>query len=376
MKKIAVVTFHRAHNFGSVLQTYALQEYVKHLGNEVGVDIEYKVIDFYTEKQEELYNVYKSGRNIRNIIKNIITCFYVKALEEKHNKFDEFITQKIHLTKRFLTENDLKKDIPDADYYISGSDQIWNVRAKDFSDIYFLDFVEHGRKISYAASFGPLKIEWNQYNKERYSQLLKEYSAISVREEGSKKNISYLSSQECSVNIDPTLLLTCEQWRQIQSDVNYNKGQYILLYCLEPSKSQLKLENAITKKLKLPIVVLRYNNKNDMFNPYVKRYDSGPMDFLAYIDHAALVLSSSFHGTVFSLIYHKPFYVFDGMKDSRISDILSNTGMTDRNLSYMSDTERVTLEKLDGKIVDNFIKGERNRSKKYLLKALDLEILN
>ena len=265
MKKIAVVTFHRAHNFGSVLQTYALQEYVKHLGNEVGVDIEYKVIDFYTEKQEELYNVYKSGRNIRNIIKNIITCFYVKALEEKHNKFDEFITQKIHLTKRFLTENDLKKDIPDADYYISGSDQIWNVRAKDFSDIYFLDFVNRGRKISYAASFGPLKIDWNQYDKEKYAHLLNEYASVSVREDGSQENIGYLTHQECCVNVDPTLLLNCEQWRKIQSDANYNEGQYILLYCLEPSKEQLKMAKAISKKLKLPILVLRYNNKNDMF---------------------------------------------------------------------------------------------------------------
>lgn len=373
MKKIAVVTFHRAHNFGSVLQTYALQEYVKHLGNEVGVDIEYKVIDFYTEKQEELYNVYKSGRNIRNIIKNIITCFYVKALEEKHNKFDEFITQKIHLTKRFLTENDLKKDIPDADYYISGSDQIWNVRAKDFSDIYFLDFVNRGRKISYAASFGPLKIDWNQYDKEKYAHLLNEYASVSVREDGSQENIGYLTHQECCVNVDPTLLLNCEQWRKIQSDANYNEGQYILLYCLEPSKEQLKMAKAISKKLKLPILVLRYNNKNDMFNSFVKRYDSGPTDFLAYIDHAALVLSSSFHGTAFSLIYHKPFYVFNGMRDNRIAYILTKTDMVDHSLESLTDVERVTLKKLNEETIELFIKEEVNKSTEYFRKALEFE---
>lgn len=373
MKKIAVVTFHRAHNFGSVLQTYALQEYIKQIGNKFGTDIEYKVIDFYTETQEDMYNVYKSGRSIRNIIKNIIASFYVKELKEKHNKFEEFIMKNIHMTKRFITENDLKKDIPDADYYISGSDQIWNVRAKDFSDIYFLDFVNRGRKISYAASFGPLKIDWNQYDKEKYAHLLNEYASVSVREDGSQENIGYLTHQECCVNVDPTLLLNCEQWRKIQSDANYNEGQYILLYCLEPSKEQLKMAKAISKKLKLPILVLRYNNKNDMFNSFVKRYDSGPTDFLAYIDHAALVLSSSFHGTAFSLIYHKPFYVFNGMRDNRIAYILTKTDMVDHSLESLTDVERVTLKKLNEETIELFIKEEVNKSTEYFRKALEFE---
>lgn len=373
MKKIAVVTFHRAHNFGSVLQTYALQEYIKQIGNKFGTDIEYKVIDFYTETQEDMYNVYKSGRSIRNIIKNIIASFYVKELKEKHNKFEEFIMKNIHMTKRFITENDLKKDIPDADYYISGSDQIWNVRAKDFSDIYFLDFVNRGRKISYAASFGPLKIDWNQYDKEKYAHLLNEYASVSVREDGSQENIGYLTHQECCVNVDPTLLLNCEQWRKIQSDANYNEGQYILLYCLEPSKEQLKMAKAISKKLKLPILVLRYNNKNDMFNSFVKRYDSGPTDFLAYIDHAALVLSSSFHGTAFSLIYHKPFYVFNGMRDNRIAYILTKTDMVDHSLESLTDVERVTLKKPNEETIELFIKEEVNKSTEYFRKALEFE---
>ena len=80
------------------------------------------------------------------------------------------------------------------------------------------------------------------------------------------------------------------------------------------------------------------------FNSFVKRYDSGPTDFLAYIDHAALVLSSSFHGTAFSLIYHKPFYVFNGMRDNRIAYILTKTDMVDHSLESLTDVERVTLK--------------------------------
>lgn len=372
VKKVAVVTFHRAHNFGSVLQTYALQEYVKELGKEAGTDIEYTVIDFYTEEQEELYKVYKSGINIKNIIKNVFVLQNAKALKMKHRKFNDFISENFNVTERYRNTEEMKLNVPSADYYISGSDQIWNVRAKDFADVYYLDFVNQGKKISYAASFGPLKIDWEQYDKQKYTQLLQEYNAISVRECGSADNVEYLTGDQCSINVDPTLLLASEQWRKIQSDVDYKNGQYILMYCLEPSKQQLEMADAISKKLKLPIVILRYNNKNDMFNHYVKKYDSGPKDFLAYIDHAALVLSSSFHGTAFSLIYHKPFYVFNGMKDNRISSILLKTGMTERSLECFEEIERVTLDKPDDEAIEALLNEERNASRMYLRRALEI----
>lgn len=372
VKKVAVVTFHRAHNFGSVLQTYALQEYVKELGKEAGTDIEYTVIDFYTEEQEELYKVYKSGFNIKKFIKNAFVLQNAKALKMKHRKFKDFISENFNVTERYRNTEEVKLNVPLADYYISGSDQIWNVRAKDFADVYYLDFVNQGKKISYAASFGPLKIDWDQYDKQKYTQLLQEYDAISVREQGSADNVEHLTGNQCSINIDPTLLLASEHWRKIQSDVDYKDGQYILMYCLEPSKQQLKMADAISKKLKLPIVILRYNNKNDMFNHYVKKYDSGPKDFLAYIDHAALVLSSSFHGTAFSLIYHKPFYVFNGMKDNRISSILLKTGMTERSLEHFEEIERVTLDKPDDKVIEALLNEERSASRMYLRRALEI----
>ena len=135
----------------------------------------------------------------------------------------------------------------------------------------------------------------------------------------------------------------------------------------------MEMADAISKKLNLPIVILRYNNKNDMFNHYVKKYDSGPKDFLAYIDHAALVLSSSFHGTAFSLIYHKPFYVFNGMKDNRISSILLKTGMTERSLECFEEIERVTLDKPDDKVIEALLNEERNASRMYLRRALEIE---
>lgn len=147
MKKIATITFHRAHNFGSVLQTYALQEFIKLLGEDYGEEIEYQLIDLYSEKQEELYAVLKKNNSIKNIIKNIIVLPYLKDLNKKYSKFTSFIEKNFYLTRRYRDQEEIFIDPPKADYYISGSDQIWNVRAMDFLSSYYLNFVKNGKKL-------------------------------------------------------------------------------------------------------------------------------------------------------------------------------------------------------------------------------------
>lgn len=374
MTKIGTVTFHGAQNFGSVLQTYALQEFVTSLYNEVGQDCDYKVINYRTDFQKSFYSIYKSVKNPKNVIKNAVAFKHSPALKIKNQKFEDFLANYINLTDEVSKANELEKFGSVFDYYISGSDQIWNVRASDFESAYYLDFVENGKKISYAASFGPLKIDWNLYDKDKFSSLLSEYSAISVREKGSQERVRELTDCDCDINVDPTFLLTKEQWKSIQSDADYNDGRYILLYCLEPSREQLNMAKAISEKLSLPILVTRYNNKNDMINGFVKKYDCGPLDFLSYIDNAALVLSSSFHGTAFSMIYNKPFYVFNGMKDSRISSILKIAGIEDRSIEKNEDVDRVNLESIDFSVVNKIIDLERQRSKEYLFNSLNIHL--
>lgn len=368
MKRICTITFNHAHNFGSVLQTFALGKFVSRLHN----DIDYKVIDFYTQYQDTLYSVYRKPFNIKNVVKNLIAFRYNKELKSKHQKFEDFIRNYISMTPRYYEEQDLIDNPPVADYFISGSDQIWNVRAMDFSNVYYLNFVKKGKKISYAASFGPKKINWSNYNANYYSDLLKQYANISTREIGSANNVEYLIGHTPEVHLDPTFLLSDDEWRQIQSNVNYANGKYILLYCLEPSKKQLALAKAIGKKLGLPIMILCYNNKNDWFNTFVKRYDSGPRDFLSYIDHASLVLSSSFHGTAFSIIYKKAFYVFDGMSDNRISTILSETKLADRSISTLDELWKVNLDVPNGKAIDQFLQKSREKSRSFLNDALEI----
>lgn len=368
--KIATITFNHAHNHGSMLQTYALQRFVCNLGVKSGVDVDYKIIDYDTDKQRELYAVLKKGFSFKSIIKNCIAFLYITDLKRRHLKFEQFLKDYCCLTHRYRNPEELKADIPEADVYISGSDQLWNVRASDFSIVYYLSFVKSGKRISYAASFGPLKIDWAKYGIRTYSLLLRKYMSISTRETGSADNVEQLLGKRPEVHVDPTFLLTVDEWRTVQSNANYKDGKYILLYCLEPSQRQLKMAKVISNKLGFPIVVLRYNNRNDWFNSFVHKYDAGPRDFLSYIDHAAMVLSSSFHGTAFSLIYHKPFYVFDGLKDNRISSVLARIGLEDRSIDSIKDIEKVEIRPLDDKLIEKFIIEERQRSVIYLNKAI------
>lgn len=372
MTKIGTVTFHGAQNFGSVLQTYALQEFITGLYKEAEKDCEYRVINYRTAFQKSFYSLYKSVKNPKNIIKNAVAFQHSSALKVKNQKFEDFLKTYINLTDEVSQPDELEKFSSAFDCYISGSDQIWNVRAADFESAYYLDFVKNGKKISYAASFGPLKIDWNLYNKDKFASLLSEYAAISVREKGSQERVKELLDKSCDIHVDPTFLLSKKQWQTIQSDANYHDGQYILLYCLEPSKEQLHMAEAISEKLNLPILVTRYNNKNDIINGFVKKYDAGPLDFLSYIDHAALVLSSSFHGTAFSMIYNKPFYVFGGMKDSRISSILRIAGIEDRSIEEYDDIKNVELSNLDFATVNDIINFEKQRSREYLSYALSI----
>ncbi|MBO5925081.1 MAG: polysaccharide pyruvyl transferase family protein [Clostridia bacterium] len=372
MKKVSTVTFHKAQNYGSVLQTYALQQFVNKIANEKGEKIEYSVINVEPKAQKGLYSIYKKGFSISNSVKNVVAFFNQGKLKSKQIKFGEFLTNYINLTNEYPTIEDLYANPPSSDYFISGSDQIWNVRSCDFEDYFYLDFVKDAKKISYAASFGPLKIDWDKYDKDKYASLLNTYDHISTREVGSAKNVEELIGKTPDIHVDPTLLLDKEDYKKIQSNANYKNGKYILLYCLEPSKAQLKIVKKISKKLGLPVLITKYNNKNDIFNSFVKRYDTGPLDFLSLVDNASMVITSSFHGTAFSLIYRKKFYVLGGKTDNRICDILDKTGLLDRSIECVEDIERVNLDEVDFTQTEKFVAEQKQLSGDYLTTALDM----
>lgn len=368
------LTFHRAHNFGSVLQAYAMSHYIQQFGIVNNIDIDFKFIDYYPPCQKELYAILSKKVNFKTIVKNLIALKYYKSLKCRHKAFDDFIKKYLVLTEQYTSSVSISNNLPIADYYICGGDQIWNVRAADFSWTYLLDFVPMNHiKASYATSLGPKEIDWSRYDHKRYSRLIKDFNFISVREKGSRDNLRAIVNVNPEILPDPTLLLSSEEWSQICSEASLQENnQYILFYCLEPTHRQLSLARTIGKRLGLKVITLRYNNKHDWFNLFDKRYSAGPCDFLSYIKHAAMVLTSSFHGMVFSIIFKKPFYVIDNAHDFRIDDLLSKTALTDRLINE----PKVVLDppRFDESL--EFMMNSKRRVNNYFRKVFLSEIID
>lgn len=372
MKNIGAITFHSAYNYGSCLQAYALQEFCKKIAKEYNENINYEIINLRLGIQKELYSVYRKKMSFTNMVKNLLTVPYKSDIAEKNKRFEKFINEKLNLTKEYSSMEELERENFNYDYYISGSDQLWNTTAPDFSWAYYLPFVKSGKKISYAASFGSVGI--NEKDKSRILNLISNYSNISVREDEMQKLLEKLINKKVELNVDPTMLLDREDWKKLINENNENKyGKYILFYTLYPKKEVIKQAKEISKLLKLPIIVTKFNNEKDYFNSFKKIYNTGPIEFLKLIDNAELVLSSSFHGNIFSILLEKPFLAIkNGKKDMRLETLLRKMNLEDRivneeNFNEISKKVYDISFKKARKILDE----ERKKSKDYLKNALE-----
>lgn len=371
MKKIATITFHASYNHGSNLQAYALQEYIKKLCNN---DCKYNIINLRTPIQQELYKTCFEKRGIKNKIKSIINANEKGNLYKRKEKFENFINNKLQVTKEYKSIEEIKNDNLSFEYYISGSDQLWNLQASDFDWANYLEFVEKGKRISYAASFGPKKQIWNDEEKERIKKDLLLYDCLSVREQGSFNNVKELTNIEPEINVDPTMLLNKDEWMKIIDKEPLIKKDYIFLYNLKGEKEIIEIAKKVSKITKMPIVVTQRRIISEIFYGFEKRFDAGPLEFLNLILNAKLVLSSSFHGTVFSILFNKPFYAINGAKDFRISTLLEKMNLRNRTIEIDNVEEKCKkIYDIEFKEANVLLDTEREKSKIYLKKALEIE---
>ena len=237
---------------------------------------------------------------------------------------------------------------------------------KDFDWSYYLEFAKNCKKISYAASFGPIKQIWSEQDIARVKKNLNEYNYISVREEESYNNVKKLIGKEAIINVDPTMLLTENKWNEIINEEKFQTGDYIFFYDLKNDKKVYKMINQISKLLKLPVVVTQ-ENSNTIFSNYIKRFDAGPEDFLNLIKNAKLVLSTSFHGNVFSIIFKKPFFAVNGDSDYRINTLLKTMNLDKRTINNENFKYRVLdAFNIDFKESIRLLDEEIRKSRNYL----------
>lgn len=335
--KILTLTTYQGYNYGASLQAYALQQYLRCKGHNA------ELIRFEPEYLMRYYDFWYVNPDSR-LSKNTLSRMLYRILKWVHRSstlrrkklFDEFNHHILYETEKvWKSGRELKENPPHADLFIVGSDQVWNVLYEGGRDpAFYLDFVCKGRRASYAASFSFLDIPQSEL--ERISAFLQLFDGISVREYQGKELLKNMSVESTWV-LDPTFLLPVSSWDSLvdqtpkaYTPVFFNQP-YLLVYDFE-SNMELKtfsIKYAKERGLKIYSIVdrfpLGYADKNFK--------NAGPVDFIRMIKNCECFVSNSFHGTVFSIIYHKPFFVFSRQKakvNSRLESLLAMFGLENR----------------------------------------------
>jgi Polysaccharide pyruvyl transferase. len=341
--KICILTFHSAFNYGAMLQAYALQETVKNLGYEV------KIINYRPSKQKGMYSVINtSSFSKATILKNLYNLFYVKKIRLRNESYLKFLNENLSIDPiEFITEDEVPRIVQKYDVVVTGSDQIWNFSEKslDRSTRYLVDFEFQGKRISYAASFGD-GVEDAERISDVIIPLLKKYDALSVREIEAKKYLSKYNL-ESMMTLDPTLLLPRDEWSLIASPRVISEP-YILYYSVNSRPYSLRVTKKIEKLLGIKVVnlVLHPKSWNSHFDNIIQY---GPAEFLSMIKNAEFVVTNSFHGTIFSILYEKAFIsVFDTKNGKLVRENRKATLLESLGLEYFMVTEftDINIEKI------------------------------
>ena len=337
MNKIGIVTLNGYFNYGNRLQNYALQETLKSFG----CDVETIIIDNETKYQKSNNNKIHPLKRISNVknkpLKDIVYRIQDRVWTLTHKK--EILKSKairedifINFTKTYIKETDFtlsNKNMSEHllqtyDYFVAGSDQVWNPSYNYGSSLYFLTFAEKNKRIAYAPSFGVSKIPEEVI--ENYRTWLNGIDKLSVREDDGARIIKEITGRDVPVVVDPTLLLTKEKWMAISREaVSKPKGKYLLTYFLgNVPERYRKVIRSIAKSNNLEIVSLGdIKDKN--------AYRTGPSEFIDYINSASILCTDSFHGCAFSILMETPFIVFNRISSqsmfSRIDTLLNKFGL-------------------------------------------------
>ncbi len=370
MKKVGILTFHASHNYGSMLQNYALQQVLIKLGYYP------ETINLRTETQKEIYNFfapYSQMHDKKHIIRKLIFYPWKKQLDKKYCLFEEFLNNELNLSREVNSYEEIK-ELPYYDEYLVGSDQCWNVDADDFNLAYFLDFIpEKYRRLSYAVSMGPCpskSIYAKSELSDKIAMELKNFTAISVRDENTRNVISEIETNKhnIEVHVDPTLLLSNEEWELNMPKERLIKEPYVFFYNPYWRADAFEQAYKLGKLTGLKVVTSVPNMIGLLKYPsFEKSFETGPWEFLNLVKNADYVIGGSFHLIVFCILFHKRFIAVNGMDDSRVSQLLKSIGLE----SYASKDGDVKvvlgrLDSIDFSKSDNWRLMETKRSIAYL----------
>lgn len=365
--KIGIFTFHYAVNYGAVLQTYCLQEVLKGMGHEV------YVIDYCSKKLKVPYKIFFYDQSCFNSkiakIKGFLRACLVAPIRWKRNQiFSKFIHQHLNLYKL-----DLNDESNDFDAFIFGSDQIWNPKLSDgFDKVYLGDFpAAKGKKmISYAASVGSIS-NFSGENIDYFLYRLQYFKEVTVRESSLAEYISRKSSKFPEVVVDPVLLAGSTILYRLLNNTDikeqYQKQPYLLLFQLGRNDPTAYYAETMAKSMGLKVIEIVTMGES-IFNKFKQTLSIEQL--LSYFINAVYIVTTSFHGTVLSILFNKPFNTIsvNDSIDERAQSLLKDLNLSDRMVNLNDKTKLTTY--IDYNIVNNLYSSKKEKSNKLLSEFL------
>lgn len=363
MKSAAIVTMHFPCNYGAVLQAYGLSHYLQKNGVRACI-INY--IPKYFEEKNSLWYVSPKYRN--NILIRLLYYMAIVPRRVIQNRvFSKFRNTELTISRKLSYQELMCGSASGYDYYFCGSDQIWNENNDTINDsIYFLQFVkENNKRFAYAAS-GSISNPLSCHVSETVIPWLESFSEIAVREISLKNTLNSVLKRKVEHVCDPVFLLDRKEWIALSYKAKKHiKGNYILVYAIGDDIMPFKVAKEFGLSINMPVISISWTK-----NPFVDKYIScSPYDFLYLFSNASYVITNSFHGTAFSIIFNIEFWVCNtSIANHRLLSILEVAHLSNRLISKEGPIHRDNA--IDWLDVNNRIAEHVSDSKTYLHNCL------
>lgn len=361
--KAGIVTFyHNNLNYGALLQAYALKNTIEQLGYETAV-VDYQ----YKQSQPRYQKLSFSLKYLfypRKLARYILYLSILQKKEDRVKKTENFVKKNLNLTSACCTSKEI--DNLNLDVHICGSDQIWNPEITNGLKVAFFGGEGKAYKISYAASAGELD-KLKKYKGE-FVKLLNRMDAISVREYGLFNYIKTNTNYNVTHVLDPSLLLHREDYEIILKQPGKVKP-YLLIYSLERDIRMSKLAHFIAKDRGLQVIEIA--NSKTPFCGHKQIFSADPTEFLGWIDQASFVVTNSFHGTAFSIVFRKNFFVIKHeTRGARIESLLDGLKLRDRLVENPNDFKYTNIPDIVYQNVDDLLGELRKTSLGFIRNTL------
>lgn len=371
-KKVGIITYFYFYNYGTMLQGFATQLLFNKFQNIEAEIIDYRFgtktsprkVDIFLIRMKRLFVYFKEIKRV------YLTGKYAKLMSNRNRYFDKFVAKNVSLSsKKYMYEHEITENAPKYDIYVTGSDQTFSPKI-GFSSALFLSFASRDSiKAAYAPSLGVSSLTEEESN--YIGEQLRKYDFLSCRESIGSNMLEKITGRKVATVLDPTLMIHSDEWMQYAVKPNID-GKYILCYFLGERDYYRDYVTQLSKQTSLPVYYIPVNWK-DFKNSNNLLWEVGPSEFLGLIANAEYVCTDSFHGTIFSVNFHKEVRVFvkhagnvSGGDNSRLFDVLKRLGIEKQLITEYTKGATIKESCIDYQNVDKLLNEERVKSLEYV----------